>query len=154
MGATRAVVPRRRSQTRRYPKSVTSERGPVLAVGGVVVRDGKLLMVRRAKEPGKGLWSIPGGRLERGEFIAAGVAREVKEETGLDVEVRELLGILEVPGETHYVILDHVATYEGEDEPRPGDDVDDVRWVAFDEISELECTPRLVETLGAWGAFD
>lgn len=129
------------------------QKSPVIAVGGVVVKDGKLLMVRRAKEPGKGLWSIPGGRLEHGEHIADGVAREVKEETGLDVEVRQLLGILEVPGDPHYVILDHVAGYPGNDEPVPGDDVDDVRWVAFEDIESLDCTPRLLETLRAWGAF-
>ncbi len=111
-------------------------------------------MVRRAQEPGKGLWSIPGGRLEPGEYIGHAVAREVKEETGLDVEVHELLGILEVPGNPHYVILDHIATYSGEATPMPGDDVDDVRWVAFGEIDELDCTPRLTETLRAWGAFD
>lgn len=118
------------------------------------MNDGKLLMVRRAKEPGRGLWSIPGGRLEPGEYIAQGVAREVKEETGLDVEVRDLLGILEVPGDTHYVILDHVASYGGDDEPVAGDDVDAVRWVSFEEIGNLDCTPRLLETLKAWGAFD
>jgi len=133
---------------------VADAQTPVIAVGGVVVNDGKLLMVRRAHEPGKGLWSIPGGRLEHGEYIAQAVAREVKEETGLDVDVRELLGILEVPGTPHYVILDHVATHDGHGEPVPGDDVDDARWVAFEDIETLECTPRLSETLRAWGAFD
>jgi len=127
---------------------------PVIAVGGVVVNDGKLLMVRRGQEPGKGLWSIPGGKLEHGEYIAQAVAREVKEETGLDVEVRELLGILEVPGSPHYVILDHVASYVGDGQPVAGDDVDEVRWVAFEDIETLDCTPRLSETLRAWGAFD
>ena len=127
---------------------------PLIAVGAVVVKDGKLLMVRRAKEPGRGLWSIPGGRLETNEYIVDAVRREAKEETGLDVDVRALLGIHEVHGELHYVILDHVAGYSGSDEPVPGDDVDDVRWVAFEDIDKLPCTPRLVETLRAWGAFD
>ena len=111
-------------------------------------------MVRRAKEPGKGLWSIPGGRVEQGEYLAAAVEREVKEETGLDVETRELLGILEVVGDPHYVILDHVAVPTGAADPTPGDDVDDARWVEFEEIERLDCTPRLLETLKAWGAFD
>ena len=127
--------------------------GPVLAVGAVVVNDRKLLMIRRAKDPGKGLWSIPGGRVEKGEYLSQALQREVKEETNLDIEVKELLGILEVPGEPHYVILDHVAAVTGGD-ARPADDVDAVEWVELDEIDQRECTPRLTETLKAWGAFD
>ena len=110
-------------------------------------------MIRRAKEPGKGLWSIPGGRVEHGEYLSQALVREVKEETNLDVEVRELLGILEVTGDPHYVILDHVAAVVG-GEPRAADDVDAVEWVEFDDIENRDCTPRLLETLRAWGAFD
>ncbi len=117
-----------------------------------MVDDGKLLMIRRAKEPGKGLWSIPGGRVEKGEYLSQALVREVKEETNLDIDVKELLGILEVPGDPHYVILDHVAAVTG-GEIRPADDVDAVEWVPFEEIDERKCTPRLTETLRAWGAF-
>lgn len=126
----------------------------MIAVGAVVVKDDALLMVRRANDPGRGLWSIPGGRLELGEYISDGVAREVKEETGLEVEVRELLGIFEIPGDPHYVVLDHVAAPVTDAEPSPGGDVDAARWVPIDEIPELDCTPRLVETLRAWGALE
>ena len=126
---------------------------PVIAVGAVVVHDGKLLMIRRGNDPGRGLWSIPGGRVERGEYLSQALVREVKEETNLDIEVKELLGILEVPADPHYVILDHVASLVG-GETKPGDDVDAVEWVPFDEIDRRECTPRLLETLRAWGAFD
>ncbi|MBW3593982.1 MAG: NUDIX hydrolase [Actinobacteria bacterium] len=122
-------------------------------MGAVVIDDGRLLMIRRGKEPGRGLWSIPGGRVENGEYLSQALVREVKEETGLDVEVRELLGILEVPGDPHYVILDHVATVVG-GEAEPADDVDAVEWVAFEDIEKRGCTPRLLETLKAWGAFD
>ena len=110
-------------------------------------------MIRRAKDPGRGLWSIPGGRVEHGEYLSQALVREVKEETSLDVEVRELLGILEVPGDPHYVILDHVAALVG-GEASPGDDVDAVDWVPFEAIEDRDCTPRLLETLRAWGAFD
>lgn len=110
-------------------------------------------MIRRGKDPGRGLWSIPGGRVEHGEYLSQALVREVKEETNLDIEVRELLGILEVPADPHYVILDHVATLVG-GEAEPGDDVDDVEWVGFEEIDRRDCTPRLLETLRAWGAFD
>ena len=132
---------------------MTASDRPVLAVGAVVVKDGKLLMIRRAKEPGKGLWSIPGGRVENGEYLSQALVREVKEETNLDVEVRELLGILEVPGDPHYVILDHVAAVVGGD-PKAADDVDAVEWVDFEQIENRDCTPRLLETLKAWGAFE
>jgi len=124
---------------------------PQVAVGAVVVHDGHILMVQRDNDPGKGLWSVPGGRLERGEYLAAAVSREVKEETGLDVSVGELLGILEVVGDPHYVILDFVATTDRAGDPRPGDDVAGVRWVPLDEVSRLDCTPRFCETLRGWG---
>ena len=127
--------------------------GPVLAVGAVVINDGSLLMVRRGKDPGKGLWSIPGGRVEHNELLTDALVREVKEETGLDVEVVELLGILEVPGEPHYVILDHVAVAKGELDPTPGDDAAEVRWVPLGEVEALDCTPRFVESLRGWGVL-
>lgn len=124
---------------------------PQVAVGAVVVHDGALLMVRRAREPAKGLWSVPGGRVEKGEYLNAAVAREVAEETGLDIEVGDLLGILEVVGEPHYVILDFVATVVARSEPVPGDDVSEARWIPLDEVAALECTPRFCETMRGWG---
>ena len=116
-----------------------------------MVHDGKLLMVQRDNDPGRGLWSVPGGRVEAGEYLNAAVAREVKEETGLDIAVGQLLGILEVVGDPHYVILDFVATPTEQAPPRAGDDVSEVRWVPLDEVSMLDCTPRLRETLRGWG---
>ncbi|HYN36618.1 MAG TPA: NUDIX hydrolase [Actinomycetota bacterium] len=127
--------------------------GPQIAVGAIVLREDNLLMVRRGNEPGKGLWSLPGGRVEHGEYLADALRREVSEETGLDVTVGELVGIFEVVGETHYVILDFFARPEGEVSPQAGDDVDEVRWVPLDEVSLLECTPRFVETMKGWGVL-
>lgn len=126
---------------------------PLVGVGAVVVRDGALLMVQRGKDPYAGRWSVPGGTLELGEHLTEAARREVREETGIDVEVGELLGILEWPGVPHYVILDYLATPNGEDEPRPGGDASAVRWVPLDEIPALECTPRFVETLRGWGVL-
>lgn len=135
-------------------KVAVEHEGPIVGVGAVVMReDNHLLMVRRGKEPAKGLWSLPGGRLEHGEYIAGAVAREVKEETGLEVEVGRLAGIFEVPGDQHYVILDFIAEVEGRPQPRADQDADEARWVAFDDIEKLECTPRLVETLTAWSVL-
>jgi mutator protein MutT len=136
---------------------VTESTGPQLGVGAIVVHDGELLMVRRAHDPAKGLWSLPGGRVESGEYIADAIKREVKEETGLDVDVHDLVGIFEVMGDakwkTHYVILDYAAVPVGDTEPRAAGDASEARWVPFDQIEKLECTPRFVETLTAWGVL-
>ena len=127
--------------------------GPQVAVGAVVVRDGAILMVRRARDPGAGLWSLPGGRVERGEYLASAVRREVAEETGIDVTVGDLVGIFEVIGDSHYVILDFFARVEGEGEPNPATDAVEVRWVPLEEVEHLDCTPRFVETLRGWGVL-
>jgi 8-oxo-dGTP diphosphatase len=116
----------------------------------VVLRDGALLMVLRGREPAKGLWSLPGGRLEHGETLAEAAAREVLEETGLEVKVSDLLGVYEALGDTHFVVLDYLAEPVGGDEPNAGADAAESRWVPLEEISGLECTPRLAETLRAW----
>jgi ADP-ribose pyrophosphatase YjhB (NUDIX family) len=122
-----------------------------VGVGAIVTRDGSLLMVRRAKDPGRGLWSIPGGHVEPGEYLADALVREVREETALEVQVDDLVGILELPGDDHLIILDYHATVIGDGTPVAGDDVDDVRWVPFDEIAQLECTPLFQETMRGWG---
>jgi ADP-ribose pyrophosphatase YjhB (NUDIX family) len=123
-----------------------------LAVGAIVIRDNHLLMVRRAQEPARGLWSVPGGKVERSEYLSDALRREVREETGLEIDVGELAGFFEVIGDDdHYVIMDFLSSYSGSDVPRPGDDVDRVRWVPLDEIPSLDCTPRFVELLTAWG---
>ncbi len=125
--------------------------GPVVAVGALVIDDGRLLMVKRDREPGRGLWTVPGGHVELGEYLEQALRREVMEETGLEVEVGGLAGIFEVVGDPHFVIHDyaaHLAT-KGQ-EPVAGEEVSEVRWVPLDEITNLECTPRLVETLTAW----
>jgi 8-oxo-dGTP diphosphatase len=124
---------------------------PQIAVGAIVVHDERLLMVRRGREPGRGLWSLPGGRVEHGEYLHEALAREVKEETGLDVTPHALVGILEVVGDPHYVILDFAAEPSGATEPSARGDAEDARWVPLNEIATMECTPRFVETLTAWG---
>ncbi|MEA2506997.1 MAG: 8-oxo-dGTP diphosphatase [Actinomycetota bacterium] len=124
-----------------------------VGVGAIVTRDGKLLMVRRAKDPGRTLWSIPGGHVEPGEYLTDALKREVKEETQVDVEVGDLLGILELPGEDHLIVLDYHASASSDREPIPGDDVDEARWVPFDEVADLECTPRFHETMRGWGVL-
>lgn len=126
---------------------------PRIAVGAVVVADGSLLMVRRGGDPGKGLWSLPGGRVEHGEYISDALVREVQEETGVEIEPGELLGIFEVLGDPHYVVLDFLASASSAAEPHAGGDAAETRWVPLDKVVELECTPRFVETMRGWGVL-
>jgi ADP-ribose pyrophosphatase YjhB (NUDIX family) len=107
---------------------------PVVGVGGVVIRGGSVLLIRRGREPLKGQWSIPGGLLELGEELAAGVRRELKEETGLEVEPLETLAVFDrifregSRVRYHYVIVDYACRCK-RGRLRPASDVLDARWV-------------------------
>jgi ADP-ribose pyrophosphatase YjhB (NUDIX family) len=113
--------------------------GPVVGVGAVVVFEGKALIVKRGHEPRKGEWSLPGGRVELGESLHDATRREIKEETGLDVEVGALVEAFDrvhrVDGRVryHFVILDYLCVPAG-GELRAGDDADAVAWVTAEEI--------------------
>ncbi|HEU5031329.1 MAG TPA: NUDIX domain-containing protein [Spirillospora sp.] len=125
----------------------------VRCVGGIV-RDGsgRLLLVRRGRPPGAGLWSVPGGRVEPGEDDAAAVVRELKEETGLDVAAGALAGSVDRPGPggVVYEIHDYEARVVG-GVLRAGDDAADARWVTAAELRGLPLTDGLVEALESWG---
>jgi 8-oxo-dGTP diphosphatase len=130
----------------------------VPCVGAVVHDDaGRLLLVRRGTEPGRGLWSVPGGRVEPGELPAEAAAREVEEETGLHVVVGRLVGTVERdgPGGVVYVIDDFEAVLapEADAVPRAGDDADEARWCTVEEVLGLPCVEGLVETLRGWGVL-
>jgi 8-oxo-dGTP diphosphatase len=127
---------------------------------GAVIRDeaGRILLVKRGHEPGKGLWSVPGGRVEPGETDAQAVVREVREETGLEVECGPLLGAIERPGlaGTTLQISDYHAVVTG-GELAAGDDAADVWWVTPDEAAGLDgagkLTVGLLTILRSWGAL-
>jgi mutator protein MutT len=136
--------------------SVNSSRArPELAVGAVVVHDGRLLVVRRGRGPAVGKWSVPGGRIEPGETVRSAVAREVAEETGLTVDVGELATWVErigaEPERFHFVILDFFATVQGDATPTAGDDAADVRWVPVEQVRELDLVDELLDVLVALG---
>ncbi|MFI0411076.1 NUDIX hydrolase [Actinomadura sp. 3N508] len=125
----------------------------VRCVGGIVRDgDGRLLMVRRGRPPGEGLWSIPGGRVEPGEDDPAAVARELKEETGLDVVARGKVGSVERPGPEGvvYEIHDYAAAVIG-GILRAGDDASEVRWIPPEELRDLPVTDGLLDALVLWG---
>src|SRR5882762_11099942 len=108
-----------------------------VAVGAVVRRGDEILLIRRGRGTAVGQWAIPGGRVEFGEALEAAVAREVREETGLDVKVGRFLGCAERMGDDpapyHYVILDFAAEpLDPAADPRSGDDADAVAWVRTD----------------------
>jgi len=123
---------------------------------GAVVTDGRgrLLMIKRGHEPGAGLWSIPGGRIEPGETDEEALVREMFEETGLAVEVGRLIGRVQRPGPNGTVIdiADYAATVTG-GTLRPGDDAADARWVHLADLAWLEITEGLIQALTDWGVL-
>lgn len=123
-------------------------RQPEVCVGAVVIEEGRLLLVRRARAPAAGRWSIPGGRVERGESLAGAVVRELTEETGLHGRCEGFVGWSElITDEHHAVILDfRVRVGEGST-PMAGDDAADVRWVPLGEVEGLDLAEGLAPFL-------
>jgi 8-oxo-dGTP diphosphatase len=124
-------------------------------VGAVVTQGhGRLLLIKRGHEPGAGLWSLPGGRIEPGETDAEALVREMLEETGLTVEPGRLLGRVQRPGLGNTVldIRDYAATVTG-GTLRAADDAADARWVGEEELAALDITEGLVEVLTDWGVL-
>ena len=127
---------------------------PQLAVSAAIFRDGKILLVRRARSPAKGFYSLPGGRVEFGETLHAALHREVAEETALKVEIVDLAAWREVVPETggggHYLIMSFAARWSA-GEPVLNDELDDYKWLAPDAVGELKMTFGLQEViLSAW----
>lgn len=123
---------------------------------GAVIKDGegRLLLVQRGHDPGKGLWSVPGGRIEDGESDAEALVREVREETGLIVSAGRLAGRVRRPaGNDVYDIRDYYATVTG-GVLAPGDDAAAAAWAGAREITTFPITDGLVESLRSWGALD
>ena len=122
--------------------------GPELCVGAVVVRDSSILLIRRGNPPGEGLWSVPGGRVQRGESLAEAVRRELQEETGLDGEVGEAVGWTELIGRRrHFVIVDYRVSVAPDAAAVAGSDAADAAWVAFDDLGEWDLVDGLLQFL-------
>ena len=119
---------------------------PLVGVGVVVIKDGKILLVKRAFEPGAGKWSIPGGLVEVGEKLSEAGARETEEETGIQVQVLELINAFDMidldedgKARYHYVLVDFLARPTGGME-KPSEEVTELKWVPYESTKEMDLT--------------
>jgi 8-oxo-dGTP diphosphatase len=123
---------------------------PQLAVSAAIFRDDKILLVRRARSPAKGFYSLPGGRVEFGESLHIALHREVDEETALKIEIAGLAGWREVlpaaSGGGHYLIMSFAARWSS-GEPILNDELDDFRWLPPDALGDLQMTGGLQEVI-------
>lgn len=117
----------------------------MVGVGVVVLADDAILLVKRGRDPGRGLWAVPGGKVDHGEPMRAAARREVREETGLDVEVGDVVWTGEhIDDDFHIVLLDFAGSVLG-GELKAADDADEVRWVPLAEVAEYPLTPTMYE---------
>lgn len=127
---------------------------PIVGVGGVVFIEGRVLLIKRRFEPLAGRWSLPGGVLELGETLAEGLAREMKEETGLDVVVGPVVDVFdritrddEGRARFHYVLVDSLCSVRA-GAPVAGSDVADVALVEIGDLARYDLTPKTIEVIG------
>ncbi len=140
---------------------------PVVGVGGVVIEDGRALLIKRGSEPLLGQWSIPGGTLELGESLQHGVARELLEETGLEVQVLDMIEAFDrifldpaAPNagdrsrpKYHYVIVDYLCERLA-GEAKAGSDVTDIAYAREDELEKFHLTSTATRVLHRAFAMD
>lgn len=127
---------------------------PIVAVGAIVVRDGRVLLARRGKEPSYGLWSVPGGAVNVGEDLKTALAREIREECGIAIAIDE--DVVEVVERIvrdpdgriryHYVIIDYLARWSG-GEIAPSPEVLEARWVDPGDLARYPMTEGTAEVI-------
>lgn len=132
---------------REYPER------PIVGVGGVVISNGRALLIKRGRPPLEGQWSLPGGTLEVGETLTEGVRRELAEETSIAVRVLDLIEVFErifhdQTGKIqyHFVIVDYLCEIVS-GQPRAGSDVVDLAWAAEGELEKFLLTPTATEVI-------
>jgi len=118
-----------------------------------VVNDGSLLLVKRGRGPNAGLWAIPGGKVDYGESMPEAAVRELREETGIEAELGEVIWVGDAigPGDPpawHYTLVDYRARMIG-GLPRAADDAEAVAWVPLDQVLDLPVTPTMPDLIAA-----
>jgi len=126
---------------------------PQVAVGAIVFKDNKVLLVLRANPPSEKMWSVPGGRVELGETLQEAAEREIKEETGITIRAKEPVFTFEVIDRDaagrvrfHYVIIDLAADYVS-GEPYAGNDAVDTNWISAEDLKGLAVSPTTLKVL-------
>jgi 8-oxo-dGTP diphosphatase len=125
---------------------------PSVGVGGVLIHEGKVLLIRRGKEPLRGRWVVPGGTVELGETLEEALVREMQEETGLTIEPVELVTVFDrIQRESgkvvyHYVIADYLCRYLG-GEARPGSDAEAIAWAGPAELEDYDLPAKALEVV-------
>jgi mutator protein MutT len=133
---------------RRYPKI------PMAGVGAIVIRGGEVLLIKRGRPPALGKWSIPGGLVELGESLEAAIRREVLEESGLEVQVVDLVAALDrvIPDrkgqiEYHYILLDFLCEAPSSGAPKAGTDAEECRFVPIGDLRSYDMTEGTEEVI-------
>ncbi|RJR35189.1 MAG: NUDIX domain-containing protein [Desulfobacteraceae bacterium] len=132
---------------REYPES------PIIGVGGIVLLDDRVLIAKRAREPGKGTWTLPGGMVELGESLEEALRREIMEELSLSIRIRGLVKLVdkivrdkEDRIRYHYVIADYLV-YPLSGKVQPGSDISDAKYVPLKDVHAMGLNPEVVETI-------
>lgn len=130
-----------------------SEVRPEVCVGAIAIDQDRILLVRRGRGAAQGMWAVPGGRVETGESMISAVAREVFEETGIEVAVERFIGWVErISDDYHFVIHDFLVTVLDDlPSPVPGDDAAEALWVPLEEVTDYALVEGLADFLAEHG---
>lgn len=126
---------------------------PVVAVGAIIWKDDRFLLIRRGTPPRQGGWSIPGGRQEAGETVYQAVHREIREETGIEIDILEVTAVVDLIDREesgikhHYTVIDVLAEWRS-GEARAGDDATEVAWARIEDIGEYDLPELQIEVIG------
>jgi ADP-ribose pyrophosphatase YjhB (NUDIX family) len=125
---------------------------PVVAVGAIVWKQDRFLLIRRGRPPRQGGWSIPGGRQEAGETVHEAIHREIREEAGIEIDITGVAAVVDLIDRDeaglnhHYTVIDMSAEWRS-GEARAGDDATDTAWVALDEIAAYDLPDLQIEVI-------